>query len=520
MHIIQSFASGALLRPQSAGLRRLSMLFNSYEFLVGFFPVVFVGFFVLGAYSRRVAAAWLGLASLFFYAYWRIDALPLLVVSILVNYAFGLAVTPAPQRTARARRLALVAAVALNLGVLAYFKYANFLLGNVDAVLHALSRPEIHALEVILPIGISFFTFTQIAFLVDCYEGKVRERSFNHYLLFVSYFPHLISGPVLHHSQMMPQFREARTYRLSIDNVVQGLFGVAVGLAKKVLIADEFSQYASPVFDAARDGWQPGFTAAWMAALAYTAQIYFDFSGYSDMAIGLSRMLGIGLPLNFNAPYKATSIIDFWRRWHMSLSQFLRDYLYFRLGGNRRGPARRYVNLMLTMLLGGLWHGASWTFVAWGGLHGTYLLVNHAWRSVAGRLPGLGPSSAAVGRLAGAMLTFLAVVVAWVFFRSSTFAGALRMLAGMTHPATLGALPTRVGSYDLPPSSPGYVAAMFAVAFAIVWLAPTTQDLTARLAAERRDAAWVASGALLFAVGLLAIVNASHQISEFIYFNF
>ena len=360
------------------------MLFNSYPFLLGFFPVTFVAFFLIARWSRALAGAWLALASLVFYGYWSIAAVPLLVVSICVNYWFGLRVTPAGSGQepcpSRSRRWSLAASICLNLGVLAYFKYANFFIDNLNLALRGVSAGEIRALNVVLPIGISFFTFTQIAFLVDCYEGKVRERNFVHYALFVSYFPHLISGPVLHHSQMMPQFRLPATYRMQAENILTGLFGVVVGLAKKVLLADEFSQYASPIFDAAHDGQHIGFIVAWTGALAYTLQIYFDFSGYTDMAIGLSRMLGIDLPLNFDAPYKSTSIIEFWRRWHMSLSQFLRDYLYFRLGGNRHGAARRYANLMATMLLGGLWHGASWTFVVWGGLHGTYLLINHAWR--------------------------------------------------------------------------------------------------------------------------------------------
>jgi alginate O-acetyltransferase complex protein AlgI len=352
----------------------------------------------------------------------------------------------------------------------------------------------------------------------------VLERKFVHYLLFVSYFPHLISGPVLHHGQMMPQFRRAETYRLLTGNILTGLFSVAVGLAKKVLLADEFSQYASPVFDAARDGHPIGFVAAWTAALAYTLQIYFDFSGYTDMAIGLSRMLGIDLPLNFNSPYKAGSIIDFWRRWHMSLSQFLRDYLYFRLGGNRLGAARRHANLMATMLLGGLWHGASWTFVVWGGLHGSYLLVNHAWRSMAPRLPRPGKTGAAVGRCAGFGLTFLCVVVAWIFFRSTTFDGAARLLHGMFD---VGAASCGANCFDqafkgiaVPPTSLGYLAGFLSIGFAIVWLMPTTQSSTARLREVGGSAAWMAAGALLFLISSLAVVNASHQSSEFIYFNF
>jgi alginate O-acetyltransferase complex protein AlgI len=500
------------------------MLFNSYPFLLGFFPVTVLGFLMLSRRSRELGAAWLALASLFFYGYWSVAALPLLVGSICVNYWFGLRITPAAEDTdsLATRRHWLVAALIVDLAVLAYFKYADFFIDNLNMGLRAMSVAEVRALHVVLPIGISFFTFTQIAYLVDCYEGKVRERNFVHYALFVSYFPHLIAGPVLHHGQMMPQFRRRETYRLDTDNVLAGLFNIAMGLAKKVLLADEFSQYASPIFDAARDGQHLGFVAAWIGALAYTLQIYFDFSGYSDMAIGLSRVLNISLPLNFNAPYKAASIVDFWRRWHMSLSQFLRDYLYVRLGGNRHGPVRRYANLLITMLLGGLWHGASWTFIAWGGLHGTYLLVNHAWRGAASALPRSAPL-AALGRWAGAALTFLAVVVAWVFFRSPTFEGAGRMLESMFAPGPSPADLTFEAVFRgiaVPPTSWAFLGLFLGAGYAICWLLPTSQSLTARLASERRPAAWVYAGMLLFGVSLLAVINASHRVSEFIYFNF
>lgn len=504
------------------------MLFNSYPFLLGFFPVTVAGFLLLSLRSRGLAAAWLVLASLFFYGYWSVAALPLLVGSICVNYWFGLRITPAASDTRvshelAARRHWLLAALIVDLAVLAYFKYADFFIDNLNMGLRAVSAAEVRMLHVVLPIGISFFTFTQIAYLVDCYEGKVRERNLVHYALFVSYFPHLIAGPVLHHGQMMPQFRRRATYRLDTDNVLAGLFNVAIGLAKKVLLADEFSQYASPIFDAARDGHPVGFVAAWIGALAYTLQIYFDFSGYSDMAIGLSRILNISLPLNFNAPYKAVSIIDFWRRWHMSLSQFLRDYLYVRLGGNRRGAVRRYANLLITMLLGGLWHGASWTFIAWGGLHGLYLLVNHAWRAAASALPRAPLPLAALGRSAGAVLTFLAVVIAWVFFRSPTFEGAGRMLRSMLAPGSEPldlTFETVFRGIAVPPTSWAFLGAFLAAGYAICWLLPTSQSLTERLGSERRPAAWVYAGMLMFGVSLLAVINASHRVSEFIYFNF
>jgi alginate O-acetyltransferase complex protein AlgI len=500
------------------------MLFNSYPFLLAFFPVTLVVFFLIGRFSRALAAGWLALASFFFYGYWSIAATPLLFVSICINYWFGLRVTPAAGRPEHSRRRLLWVVLILNLGCLGYFKYANFFIDNLNLALHAVSAAQIRVLNVVLPIGISFFTFTQIAFLVDCYEGKVRERNAVHYFLFVSYFPHLISGPVLHHGQMMPQFRERKTYQPQVKYILTGLFFVTIGLSKKVLLADEFSQYASPVFDAARDGAQLGPIVAWTGALAYTLQIYFDFSGYSDMAMGLSRMLGIVLPVNFNSPYKSASVIDFWRRWHITLSNFLRDYLYFRLGGNRRGASRRYVNLMLTMLLGGLWHGASWTFVVWGGLHGAYLLINHAWRSVLVAVPLPGRFLRSLGRGVGSVLTFAAVVVAWVFFRATTFEGAGRILQGMIKPASIcraaDCFEQDFRGLAVPPTSFGYLAAFFGVGFCIVWLLPNSQDSSQHLNGIRSNAAWTIGGALLFVIALLAIINASHRTSEFIYFNF
>ena len=260
-----------------------------------------------------------------------------------------------------------MAALAANLCLLAWYKYANFFVDSVNTLAAAAGADGLPPLDIILPIGISFFTFTQIAFLVDCYRGEVREYRFIHYVLFVSYFPHLIAGPVLHHREMMPQFADAANTRPHAGNFAIGLSIFVVGLAKKVLIADNLSPLAIPVFAA---GAEPTLIEAWIGVLAYTFQLYFDFSGYSDMAIGLSRLFGVKLPLNFNSPYKAVNIAEFWRRWHMTLSRFLRDYLYIALGGSRRGQAMRYRNLMLTMLLGGLWHGAGWTFVIWGGLHG------------------------------------------------------------------------------------------------------------------------------------------------------
>ena len=402
------------------------MLFNSHVFIFAFLPFVLFGFFQIGKYSHNLASFWLAAASIFFYGYWNPAYVGLLLGSIVCNYTFGMWIAKAGVRNAVARkRHVLIFAISANLLLLAYYKYANFFLSGVNS----LAGSQLSVGEIILPLGISFFTFTQIAFLADTYHGKVKEYSFTHYMLFVTYFPHLIAGPVLHHQEMMPQFVKRAVCHINWGNVAAGLAIFVLGLTKKLLLADPLGGIANPVFDAVAGGGHPTLLIAWLGALAYTLQLYFDFSAYSDMAIGLSLMFNVRLPMNFDSPYKATSIIEFWRRWHMTLSRFLRDYLYIPLGGNRKGKYRRYLNLMITMLLGGLWHGAGWTFIIWGGLHGFYLMVNHAWRGIKQRLGW--SDGGGVARFAGCALTFMAVVVGWVFFRSENYASAINMLQGM-----------------------------------------------------------------------------------------
>jgi D-alanyl-lipoteichoic acid acyltransferase DltB (MBOAT superfamily) len=495
------------------------VLFNSYSFLFLFLPVTLAGFFALGRFGGRAAAAWLTLLSLVFYAYWDVRWLALLLGSILVNYAAGRALYELHRRECRAAKSALLmASVAANLVVLGYFKYTDFLLGSLGEVFSAGWQP----LHIILPLGISFFTFTQITFLVDAARGEVREFDPVHYVLFVSYFPHLIAGPILHHREMMQQFRTPSTYRPLAENFAVGLSFFAIGLAKKCILADGFAPDAAQAFDIAQHGGVPSLLIAWKGVLAYTLQLYFDFSGYSDMAVGLSRLFGIRLPFNFASPYQATNIIDFWRRWHMTLSRFLRDYLYIPLGGSRCGPTRRYVNLMLTMLLGGLWHGANWTFVAWGGLHGLYLIANHGWRAVKPRgllerLPG------GLRRCVATALTFAAVVVAWTFFRAADMGAAARMLEAMS------------GIVD--PTGPLAVAAggrfttlRYLAGFAIVFLLPNSQALIeANLhrvddAKSKLGMTLARRGSLGWGVvmGMLAAVSIAtfSQVSEFLYWRF
>lgn len=394
------------------------MLFNSYEFLLLFLPVTMAGYFVIGRSSQSMAAAWLAAASLFFYGWWDVRYLTLLTGSIVGNFVLGKAIAVRSQCAEGKRLLAL--AVTTNLLLLAYYKYADFFIATTNAI----TGWQLNLLHVVLPLGISFFTFTQIAFLVDAYRGLAKEYHFVNYVLFVTYFPHLVAGPVLHHKEMMPQFEMTRNYRPHASDLAIGVTLFVIGLAKKVLIADNLADYSGGVFDSKQ---QVSFFVAWGGTLAYGLQLYFDFSGYSDMAIGLSRLFGVRLPLNFNSPYKAPNIVEFWRRWHMTLSRFLRDYLYFPLGGNRQGRLRRHCNLMATMLLGGLWHGAGWNFVIWGGLHGLFLVINHAWQSLR---PAIG-NPTRLARTLSVSLTFLCVTFAWVFFRSPDVPSAVRVLSGL-----------------------------------------------------------------------------------------
>jgi len=542
------------------------MLFNSYVFIFCFLPISLIGFFWLGRSSQRLAALWLAGVSLFFYGWWDVRYVGLLLASIAFNYGAGyligrkLPVEPSepvssqhPAPSTQPRHL-LIAAIAVNLCLLGYFKYANFFVDN----LNHLTGSAWTLANVVLPLGISFFTFTQIAFLVDTYQGKVKEFNFVHYALFVTYFPHLIAGPVLHHAEMMPQFAQRSVCNVNWDNLAVGLSIFVLGLAKKVLLADSVADFSTPVFEAVKAGGTPMLVEAWVGALAYTLQLYFDFSAYSDMAIGLSLMFNVRLPLNFNSPYKATSIIDFWRCWHMTLSRFLRDYLYIPLGGSRLGTSRRYVNLMLTMLLGGLWHGAGWTFVIWGALHGFYLLVNHAWRAFKARLGWAdGGRLAALG--AGA-LTFFAVVVGWVFFRADSTSTAITMLKGMAglngvsmpeslagkfgNFATLHTWISFSGLHPLTTFSISEASFIMVFGFMIVWLIPNIHDMflhyrpvcedetapvvyqtvseSNRLAQFAHLLRWRPSPLRALSLGVLFAVALMYltRISEFLYFQF
>jgi len=434
------------------------MVFNSFAFLLLFFPLTLAGFYLLGRRKQSWAALWIILASLVFYCLWDYRALPLLLASIAGNYYAGQRIIAADGQLGRKRWL--IAALAFNLLFLGFFKYVNFFIGSINSLLDH----QIQALAIIVPIGISFFTFTQISLLVDAYYQKITRLDALQYLLFVSYFPYIVAGPVLHHQEMMAQFHDKNRYALDGNNLASGLALFVLGLAKKLLLADNLV----PLIDAVFADSQPQLLQAWLGMLAYSFQLYFDFSGYSDMAIGVSRCLGFNLPLNFNSPYKAASISEFWLRWHISLSRFLRNYLYIPLGGNRHGQLSRYRNLLLTMLLGGLWHGANWTFVVWGGLHGLYLCIQHGWQFWRGKR-----ARAEHPLVAGAtrVLTLLAILVAWCFFRAPDLASALEILAGLIG-ANGVSLVNEVSPW-------GY--AMLASAMAIAFLSPNTNEIVLSL---------------------------------------
>jgi D-alanyl-lipoteichoic acid acyltransferase DltB (MBOAT superfamily) len=496
------------------------MLFSSYAFLFQFLPAVALAFAVARRYSPRCGIWVLAFASLIFYGAWKPVYLVLLLASIGVNFWLGLKMED-PLR----RRTFGTLGVAANLALLCYFKYTNFLFDSFTA----LTGAPLPFVNVVLPLGISFFTFQQIAYLVDVMRGAKVERDIVSYTLFVSFFPHLIAGPLVHHAEMIPQFKRARTSRSAVL-AARGLAIFAAGLFKKVVIADNLAQFVSPVFAHLDAGGGVSTEWAWLSTLAYTLQIYFDFSGYSDMAIGLALLFGIRLPVNFRSPYKATSIIEFWRRWHITLSRFLRDYLYIPLGGNRLGEQRRYQNLLVTMLLGGLWHGAAWNFVIWGGLHGLYLCINHLWRAWRGDAPESMPAKAFCWAA-----TFFAVVIAWVFFRARTAAGAWQMLgslfgfaAGSSAYASPGILrvmdlPILVGEGSLLLIGGGIVALALAIALGPPNVPQLFRYREYRRAPERRafvrwrpTAAWALFTALAFAISLFGM----WQRLEFLYFQF
>lgn len=524
------------------------MLFNSYIFIFAFLPIVVLGFLFLRRKAPVWPITWIVLASLFYYGWWKPQFLLLLLASITINLILGKAIIHGGL-SQRISKLVLIVGIIFNLSLLGYFKYAGFIVTNLNEFFNA----GLPSLNILLPIGISFITFQKIAFLVDAHRGHVRDFSILNYIFFVTFFPQLIAGPIVHHAEIMPQLKDAPRRDFGADFAV-GMSIFIVGLFKKVVIADSLAVYADAGYGMVHSGLPLDAASAWITVMSYALQLYYDFSAYSDMAIGFGRMFGIRLPLNFHSPYKAASIIDFWRRWHMTLSRFLRDYLYFPLGGNRQGVIRRYLNLMIVMLLGGLWHGANWTFAIWGGIHGILLTLNHAWR----RLPitQYALYNSALMRPFAVAVTFFLVTLAWIPFRAENIGQAHTMFMylfpsidtiKLSFSHFCAAQFIHTGSFAnwfiprelWPPAlSSDYLATMarpvgyiLLLSIAITFIIPNTSQIfhkfdpvidkprgtaTQKIALRRLDTRVAALLALMFVISILRL---SH-VSPFLYFQF
>ena len=460
------------------------MLFNSYQFIAVFLPITILGYYLL-AQSARARISWLLLVSIAFYAYWDIRFLPLLLMSISLNWFLSLKLSK--QNT----RLLITLGVLFNLLLIGIFKYLDFFTVTIYQVLGRPFQP----FDLILPLGISFFTFQQISYLVDRSRGTAGKYPLHEYALYVLYFPQLIAGPIVRHNEIIPQYQKSPLRADIYHYINAGLLLIAVSLLKKTMIADQLAKTATPLFDTAAAGAILSMGESWVASAAYSLQLYFDFSGYSDMAIGLGLMMGMSLPENFNVPYRATSIREFWRRWHMTLSRFLRDYLYIPLGGSRFGNARLLLALLVTMFLGGLWHGAGWTFVVWGLMHGVALIVNHLWGIQGIKLP----------RILAWLLTLVFLMIGWVVFRSESLSTAYSILGSMFGGNGF--------EFELE-NSPNRWFAL--VAFLIAVIGPSSQEITIHKLRAKRLYAVLLAGLIFY----LTLNVASDGYSEFLYFQF
>ena len=390
------------------------MLFQEESFLLIFLPIFLFVFFVLKKMKRKNLVIWITAASIVFYSIYNLGNVPIILFSIICNFIFGLLI----KNNSSSGSLFLKLGILFNIIYLAFFKYLDFIIKNINSI----SSTEYNSLNIELPLAISFFTFQQIAYLVDLKKGLIKVTSLKKYLAFVLFFPQLIAGPIVRFQQIIDQLNEEYLSKIRINYFQNGFCLFSLGLFKKHFIADGICPITDSLFVITDLGKIPSFAESWIGMTAFGLQIYFDFSAYSDMAIGLSKMIGIRLPVNFNSPYKSTNIIEFWRRWHITLSQFLKDYLYIPLGGNRNGIFKKYQNILIVMVLAGLWHGANWTFVLWGFIHGFLLLINHYWNE---------KKIFKLNKFISHWLTFLFVMIAWVPFRSSSIEATINVYKGM-----------------------------------------------------------------------------------------
>ena len=493
------------------------MLFNSYEFIFVFLPITFFIYFYLNSKRLTTASkAFLVFSSLFFYSYWNVAYLPLILGSMLFNYVIGNSLSKSNSDELNKKginktfsnKTILIFGIVCNVALLGYFKYADFFIENFNL----LSGSNVDLLNLLLPLAISFFTFQQIAYLVDSYRKETKEYDFLNYALFVTFFPQLIAGPIVHHKEMMPQFANNRNLVKNYRNIALGIFIFSMGLFKKVVIADTFAVWANAGFDVAPT---LNFFEAWATSLSYTFQLYFDFSGYTDMAIGIALLFNIKLPINFNSPYKALNIQDFWRRWHITLSRFLRDYIYIPLGGNKKGPSRTYVNLMATFIIGGFWHGAGWTFLFWGFLHGLALSIHRVWSNLGFKM----------WTWLAWLITFNFVNIAWVFFRAKEWDDAVKVLGSMFSLENV-VLPIQLKNklgflkdYNIlfgemfPAQGTIYVAIWILLFLLIVVIFTNSMQYRIKF---KRNLSYMLITAILYSVALLDM----NKVSEFLYFNF
>lgn len=490
------------------------MIFSSYAFVFLFMPFTLFYYRYLLYLRSRDITSWFLFLSLLFYSYWDWKNLFIIIPSICFNFYMGKYIENAESSIEK--KYLLYLSVGLNLLLLAYFKYSGFFLTELSSLLNV----EINFQAPELPLGISFFTFTQIAYLVDLYKNKTKGSSFVSYSLFVTYFPHLIAGPLLHHKAMIQQFNGPMDIRKFLDGLALGVTIFIIGLFKKVVIADYFGEYADEVFNLPHDKLEGvGSIQAWRSALSYTFQLYFDFSGYSDMAIGISRGLGIALPINFNSPYKASSIAEFWRRWHVTLSTFLRDYLYIPLGGSRKGNSVKLVNLMIVMILCGVWHGAGYTFAVWGAYHGCLLVLYDIWSKHKPRFHYSSKIIKFITALFSMLITFLMVVIGWVIFRSHAISDAETLFQAMIF----------IKDNSLPDLKPILFEFYYLLlAFVFVALFPNTQEVCgidkdgnvnniwARWWNWRPNLIWSFILSFMFLISLFNM----NKVSPFLYFQF
>ena len=486
------------------------MIFNSYVFIL-FMIIVFSVFFILKdkkIKGQSLKKIWLFIASIIFYSYGCIEGLPILAFSIIFNYFIG---NKIKKTEGKKKKRIFIFAVIINLLILVFFKYTTFLINSINGV----AGTDFNFTNIILPLGISFYTFTQLAYIIDVYKGFKENYSILDYSLFVMIFPSVTSGPITNHKEMIPQF--SKKSKLNFENIAIGLSLFIIGLFKKVIIADGIAPWVNEVFANTES---ISFLEAWIGALGYTFELFFDFSGYSDMAIGIGKIFNLDFPINFDSPYQSNSITEFWRRWHISLSTWIKNYIYIPLGGNRKGEVKKYRNLLITMTLCGIWHGAGWNFVFWGALHGIYQIINNLWKKTKIKIP----------KIVGRILTFFSVMVGWIFFRAETFKDGINVfkklfdfnniIIGKQNINDFGFLEkfgikfdNIVSSFSIPK-----VAAIIMLILIVVMFIPSSQKIVDKFFKNNKRSAIFAI--VLGIIAVFVLFNLEKSQSTFIYYNF